>query len=230
VGVLHADNEREERGGCSLYVPETWDGRTPMPLVVALHGGHGHGRDFLWTWLRDAAQRGALVLAPTSLDRTWSLMGEDVDAEPLHGIVGARRRALPGRPRADAADGHVGRRHVRAPVRRAGRHPVHAPGPALRGVHPMLVADGGLERLRDRPVYHVHGALDWMFPIATAHLGRDLLQEAGARWSTASWPTSRTPTRATRTRRSWTGCWPSCRRLRSALRTISPWTSSPCSR
>src|SRR5206468_860790 len=45
VGVLHADNERGSRGGFSLYVPETWDGHASMPLVVALHGGHGHGRD-----------------------------------------------------------------------------------------------------------------------------------------------------------------------------------------
>jgi phospholipase/carboxylesterase len=26
----------------------------------------------------------------------------------------------------------------------------------------------------------IHGALDWMFPLATAHIGRDALQEAGA--------------------------------------------------
>jgi len=41
VGVLHAENEREARGGFSLYVPEHWDGRSPMALVVALHGGRG---------------------------------------------------------------------------------------------------------------------------------------------------------------------------------------------
>ncbi len=179
-GVLHADNEREERGGCSLYVPESWDGRTALPLVVALHGGHGHGRDFLWTWLRDSRSRGALLLAPTSLDRTWSLMGEDVDATLLHDTV----------------------EHV------AGRYPVDRARMLLTGmsdgatyalrcgaredtpfthlallcgvVHPVVVGDGGLERLRGRPVYQVAGALDWMFPVATARLGRDLLLGAGA--------------------------------------------------
>ncbi len=54
VGVLHASNERDARGGFSVYVPEHWDGESAMPLVVALHGGSGHGRDFLWSWLADA--------------------------------------------------------------------------------------------------------------------------------------------------------------------------------
>jgi len=34
AGVLHAQNERDARGGFSLYVPEQWDGRSAMPLVV----------------------------------------------------------------------------------------------------------------------------------------------------------------------------------------------------
>src|SRR5437879_4698054 len=88
VGVLHAANERDARGGFSVYVPEDWDGRAPMPLVVALHGGHGHGRDFLWSWLREARSRSVLVMAPTSRDRTWSIMGgEDIDAAALREMV-----------------------------------------------------------------------------------------------------------------------------------------------
>jgi phospholipase/carboxylesterase len=56
--------EPDARGGFSLYVPEWVDSVTPRPLVVALHGGSGHGRDFLWTWLREARGRGFLLLAP----------------------------------------------------------------------------------------------------------------------------------------------------------------------
>src|SRR5438445_477382 len=63
-GVLHASNEREVRGGFSLYVPEASDGQAPMPPVVALHGAHGHGRDFLWSWLRGARRGGVRGLAP----------------------------------------------------------------------------------------------------------------------------------------------------------------------
>jgi phospholipase/carboxylesterase len=181
VGVLHADNERDERGGCSLYVPESWDGRAALPLVVALHGGHGHGRDFLWTWLRDCRARGVLLLAPTSLDRTWSLLGEDVDAEPLYGIVTHVAERYPvDRTRMLLTGMSDGATYALRGGARADTPFTHLA--FLCGVvHPMLVADGGLERLRDRPVYHVHGALDWMFPVATAHLGRDLLQQAGAR-------------------------------------------------
>ncbi|HKY49927.1 MAG TPA: phospholipase, partial [Candidatus Limnocylindria bacterium] len=89
VGVLHASNDRKERGGFSLYAPESSDGATPMPLIVALHGGSGHGRDFLWTWVREARTRGMLVLSPTARDRTWSIMGrDDIDAPALLEMFG----------------------------------------------------------------------------------------------------------------------------------------------
>jgi phospholipase/carboxylesterase len=53
---------------------------------------------------------------------------------------------------------------------------------AMCGVlHPAVLMNGGIERARDRGVYVIHGALDWMFPIATARLARDTLSEAGAR-------------------------------------------------
>ena len=176
-----AMRDGDSRVGCSLYVPETWDGRTPLPLVVALHGGHGHGRDFLWSWLRDARSRGALVLAPTSLDRTWSLMGEDVDGEPLLQIVEHVATRYPvDRTRMLVTGMSDGATYALRVGAREGTPFTHLA--LLCGVvHPMVVADGGLERLRERPVYHVHGALDWMFPVATARLGRDLLLKAGAR-------------------------------------------------
>ena len=37
------------RGAMSIYVPEWYDTAIEWPLVVALHGGFGHGRDFIWT-------------------------------------------------------------------------------------------------------------------------------------------------------------------------------------
>jgi phospholipase/carboxylesterase len=84
VGVLHARNDRGTRGGLSLYVPETWEASgPPAPLVVALHGGSGHGRDYLWAWLREARTRGVLLLSPTRwiapgpswAERTWMRRG-----------------------------------------------------------------------------------------------------------------------------------------------------------
>jgi phospholipase/carboxylesterase len=48
-------------------------------------------------------------------------------------------------------------------------------------LHPFLMVPGGLTAARDKPIYMIHGALDWMFPIATALFAREALQEAGAR-------------------------------------------------
>ena len=86
VGVMHAANAADERGGFSMYVPEYYAGEQ-VPLVVALHGGSGHGRSFLWTWLRTARSRNAIVISPTSAGGTWSLMGPDVDSANLNAMV-----------------------------------------------------------------------------------------------------------------------------------------------
>ncbi len=180
VGVLHAENNRDTRGGFSLYVPETWDGAATLPLVVALHGGHGHGRDFLWSWLREARARGALVLAPTSQQRTWSLMGQDVDAPRLVQMVesvAARYRVDRGRILLTGmSDGAT-----YALMQGARAHsPFTHLAPACGVLHPMLLAGDALHALRDRPIYLVHGALDWMFPVETTRLARDVLTTAGA--------------------------------------------------
>jgi phospholipase/carboxylesterase len=180
IGVLNAKNGRDTRGGFSLYVPETWDGRSAMPVVTALHGGHGHGRDFLWTWLREARAGGVMVVSPTSRDRTWSLMGEDVDASALREILAFVCERYPvDRARVlltGMSDG--GTYTLLAGLQ--DRMPFTHLAPACGVLHPLLLGEG-LERARDRPIYLVHGALDWMFPVATARMGRDALQAAGAR-------------------------------------------------
>ena len=182
VGVLHAENEREARGGFSLYVPEHWDGRSPMALAVALHGGHGHGRDFLWSWLREARSREVLVLAPTSRDRTWSIMGgEDVDAEALREMVASVAARYPvDHSRVLLTGMSDGATYAFLCGLREGMPFTHL-APACGVLHPFLLAHGGLAHARGRPIYMVHGTLDWMFPISVAHLAREALQAAGAR-------------------------------------------------
>jgi phospholipase/carboxylesterase len=181
VGVMHAHNERDERGGFSVYVPESWDGRTALPLVVALHGGSGHGRDFLWSWVRDARTRGVMVLSPTSRDRTWSLMGDDVDAEPLARMIESLGTRYPlDRSRillTGMSDG--GTYALLCGLRE--EMPFTHLAPACGVLHPALMVSGNLRHARDMPIYLIHGALDWMFPIAIAQLGRDALTAAGAR-------------------------------------------------
>ncbi|MCI0549035.1 MAG: phospholipase, partial [Candidatus Rokubacteria bacterium] len=181
AGVLHAANDRGTRGGLSLYVPEPWDGRTPMPLVVALHGGHGHGRDFLWSWLREARSRGVLVLAPTSRDRTWSIMGTgDVDADTLRqGVEAVSERYAIDRARILLTGMSDGATYALMSGFREGMPFTHV-APACGVLHPLLVASGEIGRARGRPVYLVHGALDWMFPVMTARMARDALRAAGA--------------------------------------------------
>jgi|SRR5215470_17080965 len=181
VGVLHAENNRDTRGGFSLYVPETWDGRAVMPLVVALHGGHGHGRDFLWSWLREARARGTLVLAPTSESRTWSLMGIDVDAPRLIRMVESVGERYPiDRTRVLLTGMSDGATYALMQGARDGSPFTHL-APACGVLHPMLLTGGALHALRDRPIYLIHGALDWMFPVGTTRVAREVLTAAGAR-------------------------------------------------
>ncbi len=182
VGVLHARNDRGTRGGFSLYVPETWAASASPPLIVALHGGSGHGRDFLWSWLREARARGALLLSPTAQDRTWSIMGgEDVDAARLAIAVDEiattyrvdRSRVL----LTGMSDGAT----YALMAGLADGMPFTHLAPACGALHPMLLARGGIAAARGRPIYLVHGALDWMFPVEIARMGCDALQAAGAR-------------------------------------------------
>jgi phospholipase/carboxylesterase len=181
VGVLHSRNERDDRGGFSLYVPETWSAESAPALIVALHGGHGHGRDFLWSWVREARARGMLVLAPTSRDRTWSIMGgEDVDADTLRATVAsvADRYAVD-RGRVLLTGMSDGATYALLCGLGDGMPFTHV-APMCGVLHPYLLA-GGIAGARDRPIYLVHGALDWMFPLPTAHLARETLLAAGAR-------------------------------------------------
>src|SRR6185369_9048631 len=79
TGIFHNHNEPGSRGGFSVYVPEYYTPGRALPLVMALHGGSGNGRGFLWSWLRDARGLGAILVAPTATGSTWALMGDDTD-------------------------------------------------------------------------------------------------------------------------------------------------------
>ncbi|MFN5278656.1 MAG: phospholipase, partial [Bradyrhizobium sp.] len=50
TGIFHERNEPGSRGGFSMYVPEYYPPDRAWPLVMALHGGSGNGRGFLWSW------------------------------------------------------------------------------------------------------------------------------------------------------------------------------------
>ena len=179
-GVLEAPGAEHDRGGFSLYVPEWCDGATPLPLVVALHGASGHGRDFLWSWLREARGRGFVVLAPTSIGPTWSLDAPGIDAPRLASMVDF----VAGRWPIDRARILLtGLSDGATFTLLAGlleNAPYSALAPVSGVLHPMNLGIGNLDRARGRRIHLVHGALDWLFPIALARLARDELQGAGA--------------------------------------------------
>jgi phospholipase/carboxylesterase len=59
---MRYDSEGGEKGG--FYVPETCTPERKYPLIMALHDGSGTGPLFLWSWLRDARNHGAILVAP----------------------------------------------------------------------------------------------------------------------------------------------------------------------
>lgn len=181
VGVMHSSEKPGERGGFSMYVPEYYSAEREWPLVVALHGGSGNGRAFLWSWLRDARSRGAILLSPTAVGSTWSLMDPEVDAENITrmiAFIGERWRLDPARIlMTGMSDGgtftYVGGVRAGAPF-------THY-APVAASFHPMMLGMMDQDQLRACPLYIVHGAHDWMFPAVMAQQARETFEAAGAR-------------------------------------------------
>lgn len=176
-GIIHVglDEHPYARSGYSLYVPETWNGATPLPLVVALHGGFSHGRDFVWTWLREARSRCFLLAAPSSRGITWSITGPDFDSILLHEmleyiaarwVLDEKRILLTG-----LSDGGT-----YALTRSLEERTPFTAFAVVSGVLPPF----NLRHVARRRIYWVHGARDWMFPIWQAKTGYNLLKAADA--------------------------------------------------
>jgi phospholipase/carboxylesterase len=180
VGLIAVRDRSGARGGFAMYVPERYDPARAWPLVIALHGGSGIGDDFLWTWVTEARSRGFMVMAPTSLGSTWSMMGDDIDAPALqhlfnyvceHWNVDRTRVLLTG-----LSDGAT----YALLVGLQPDMPFTALAPVSGVLHPFNFENGNMERARGKRIYLVHGALDWMFPIATARFAYQELERAGA--------------------------------------------------
>jgi phospholipase/carboxylesterase len=179
TGVIH-DGEPGRRGGCSIYVPETYTPDRVWPLVMALHGGSGNGRAFLWSWLADARSFGAILVAPTAIGSTWALMGDDADTPNLDRIldivqsrwhIDPARRLLTG-----MSDGGT---FCYVTGLRADSPFTHL-APVASTFHPLMAQVADADRLRGLPIHLVHGRLDWMFPVQTAREAQQALTIAGA--------------------------------------------------
>src|SRR5664279_2421563 len=177
TGIIH--DHPGSRGGFSLYVPEYYTPDRAWPLVMALHGGSGNGRAFLWSWQRDARSRGAILVAPTATGgtnkTTWALMGDDTDTPNLARIldhVQARWNIDPTKLLLTGmSDGgtfcYVTGLESASPF-------THL-APVAATFHPLMAEMADAERLRGLPVYLVHGRLDWMFPVQVARQTRGAL-------------------------------------------------------
>jgi phospholipase/carboxylesterase len=180
TGIIHSNNEPGSRGGFSLYVPEYYSPDRPWPLVMALHGGSGNGRNFLWSWLRDARSFGAILIAPTATGSTWALMGEDTDTPNLVRTLDSVRARWNVDPTkmlmTGMSDGgtfcYVSGLDAATPF-------THL-APVSATFHPLMadMADAG--RLRGLPIHITHGRLDWMFPVQVARQTQQALSAAGA--------------------------------------------------
>jgi phospholipase/carboxylesterase len=179
-GIFHSGNKTNERGGFSVLVPPLYDPGKPAPVIVALHGGSGHGRLFLWNWLPEARSRTIIVIAPTATGSTWSLMEPEIDSQNLEAIL-ARVR---GRWNIDS--GHMlltgmsdgGTFTLLSGL--ADDSPFTHLAPVAASFHPMLLAMTSPRRLTGLPVHLTHGALDWMFPVDVARTAHRALAAAGA--------------------------------------------------
>lgn len=181
TGVIHGGGAAGSRGAFSMYVPEYYDAATPMPLVMALHGGSGNGRAFLWSWLREARSVGAIVVAPTAIGSTWALMGDDVDTPNLLRIlddVRGRWNIDPSRLLLTGmSDGGT---FCYVSGLESGSPFTHL-APAAASFHPLLAQVADAERMRGLPIHIVHGGRDWMFPTEIARRAHKALSGAGAR-------------------------------------------------
>jgi phospholipase/carboxylesterase len=175
-GLIHlgCGEDHYARGALSLYVPE-WRDDAGMPLVVALHGGHGHGRDFIWSMVREARSRGFILAAPTSMKDTWSLMKPERDLAAIREYI----EMISGRWHVDTgrilATGFSDGASMALAAAQQEATPFTAFAPVSGAVPP-----GNAQLTYERRILWLHGSLDWMFSPQRAEREASLLSLAGA--------------------------------------------------
>ncbi|MFZ5913026.1 MAG: phospholipase [Pseudomonadota bacterium] len=181
TGVMHSTNTTgDTRGGFSLFVPENYDETVNHPLIFALHGGSGHGRSFLWSWLRAARSRGAILISPSSRGQTWALQGPDTDTPNLLSMLAYVRERWNVDERRILLTGMSDGGTFTYISGLQGEQPYTHLAPVAASFHPLLLEFFPAERMKGLPIHITHGALDWMFPAANAQAMAAALQEFGA--------------------------------------------------
>jgi phospholipase/carboxylesterase len=167
-------------------VPEYYTPDRAWPLVMALHGGSGNGRGFLWSWLRHVRSFGAILVAPTATGNdsntktTWALMGDDTDTPNLARILDAVRDRWNIDPARLLLTGMSDGGTFCYVTGLDGASPFTHLAPVASTFHPLMAEMADADRLRGLPIYLVHGRLDWMFPVQVARQTQQALSAAGA--------------------------------------------------
>ncbi len=162
TGLFHvgANRDLRTRGGYSLYIPSSPSLTSARPLVVALHGGYGHGRDFIWTWIREARSRGFVLCAPTAQAMTWSIGRVDLDGKALTWHL----EEVCSRVSVDRS------RVLLTGMSDGGTFALEL-GLSGNGFFPNITAVScslppvKINRAEEKHVLWIHGAQDWIFPV-----------------------------------------------------------------
>jgi phospholipase/carboxylesterase len=178
VGFIHQERT-DTHNAYSLYVPEYYTPQQAWPLIVCLHGGYGHGNEYIWTWLRPAKSKGYLLLAPQSLGPTWSVLNPPLDTRSILAmlenicttyVVDRQRVYLTG-----LSDGGI----FTYLLGLAQSHLFAGIAPIAGELHPMTDPLLRNKQGQDTPLFIIHGAKDFIFPVESVRSGQELLKKIG---------------------------------------------------
>jgi phospholipase/carboxylesterase len=178
VGFIHKEGGNW-RAEYSLYVPEYYTPQQRWPLIVCLHGGFGHGNEYIWTWLRPAKSKGYLLLSPKSLGPTWSVLTPALDIRSIQAMlddvlttyaVDRTRIYLTGLSDGGIFTYILG---IARPELFTGIAPVAG---QMHVMVDTLLRQG---RGKELPIFVVHGAQDYIFPVAFTRQTCNLLTRLG---------------------------------------------------
>ena len=163
----------------SLYVPEQYTPQQSWPLIVCLHGGYGHGNEYIWTWLRPAKSKGYLLLAPKSIGPTWSVLNPPLDTRSILAMlenvcttyaVDRQRVYLTG-----LSDGGI----FTYMLGLAQAQFFAGIAPIAGELHPMTDPLLRNKQGKETPLFIIHGAKDFIFPVESVRSGQELLKKIG---------------------------------------------------
>ena len=173
--ITHIENGYDQRGGASIYIPHWLDPAALTPVVIALHGGAGHGRDMLWQWLREARSRGFVLIAPTSSEDTWQLNRPEQDLPALLALLQFVRDQTQIDETKILLSGLSDGATLTLQLGLQPGAPFTHLAPFSGTLDPALVSHEADLLQQDKPIYLVHGSNDWMFPVEIGQMAAELL-------------------------------------------------------